>query len=244
MGELYDVRKTVKGVGFMRSIRIILLGVIIYFVVSCPNIIFAESLKDLTDTFNIDTVEKEVFQRYSKAGGLLSAYLLCMAAVRDDVVLCNYLNQEEARVCNERFNSLRGFYKELIMMGTITLRAINSCMKTERDSTLKNCQELAKAFISQDTSICKASGNSECSAIITREAKACRGTEGCRDRVYYIKAVEEANIKICDKIKDESLKMLCMGDITLDENICKQCTGFERFIDLYYKDIVKGRAER
>ncbi len=216
--------------------KLILLVAIVCIGMFYSNIIFAESLEDLTTNFNIDTIEKDVFQRYSKAEGLLGAYLICTAAVRGDQTVCDDLNSDEARFCSKQFSSMHNFYRELVTTGTVTSKAIESCMQTENGVTSQDCRDLAEAFISKDASICEVS---ECSAIIKRDVGSCKEDKGCRDRVYYIKAVEKNNAKSCDKIKDESLRMLCMGSITLDEKICKQCSGFKKFIERYHEDLIK-----
>lgn len=229
----------------MRSIKIYFLAVILSAAMFYSPAIYARTLKEVTAAFNINTAKKDIFKKYSKKGRLLVPYLLCVAAVRDDRSLCRYLNSDAARLCREQFASLHSFYKQLIIGGVINAKVIRACMRSNKGLTLKQCQELAKAFISQNPSICKVMGEpgaAECNAVMTGNPAFCQGIQGCQDKVSYVKAIRKFDPQKCDKIKDNSLRLLCKGDITMDENVCKQNAGFKKFIKLYYKALIEKKG--
>lgn len=196
------------------------------------------------DNFNIGSIDKNELDDYYKKHGFLSEYISCLAAVRDDASICNKLGSEESQFCIRRFYQLHGFYNELIITGMLTTKAMFAC-KRYKGMTTQQCESWARAFITQDTTICKKEAKNkeeenECMAMLTQNPTVC-GDNKCRDTVFYIKAIKDGDIKICEMIKNEAIKALCKGDVTMDENTCKQSKDFKEFIKVYYPKMQSGR---
>ena len=221
----------------MRIMKVLIL-VFVFCVMSFYSVnTFAQSQQN----FSIDSVPKSELRVYAAKSESLDAHLLCMAGVRSDVSLCEYAYYPEG--CRSAFKALHGFYRELTMTKTVTSTALDS-MLSSGNMTFSEMGDYAKGFVDKDAAICSKLKSPEdqrdCKARILRSTQSCSSRD-CVDEVYYIKAIEEKNAGLCNNIKEENIKMLCKGDVTSEEDECKQCNGFKKFADQYKNKIKEGR---
>jgi len=225
----------------MYAIKVIL-ACIVCSTLLCSNITLAESLQETSDNFNIDTIEfREFFADALKRKAFLNSYILCLAAVRNDIAICNNLTSDEAEYCSRRFYRFNVFLRELAVTQIVSSKVINACIQSKGE--LEGCRNFAEGFLTKDSSMCSNMGErrmrDECKAIIAQKTLFCGRNQECRDSVVYMQALTAGDIQICNEIKTEDLKMLCRGNITMDENTCKQCDGFKKFIEQYHYNAIK-----
>lgn len=220
----------------MRLIRIMVLLGVFFSMAFYLDKSFAQEQnpQDLIKNFNFEDLPAQDLQTYSKD---LEGYFMCMAAIRNDVSLCENLRNSSG--CRQRFRELHGFYRQLIASKAVSQSAIDDLVSSGKERMdPEQARAIANSFLAKDAAFCKDAktleGKNICKAIILRNPQLCSG-EDCINQVYYIKALEESNIQTCDKIKDEGVKMLCKGEFFSDQEKCKQCSGFKNFIDQYYK---------
>lgn len=192
---------------------------------------FAETKENTPDNFGISNLNDPQTALKAKITGFLDDYIVCMAGVKDSISLCRFTSS--SKHCEKLFYLMHVFYRELILTKNISSAAIMAYLKVEKKETLKDAQDYAAAFLAHDATMCSSDENKHnvryCQALITRNPSLCED-KLCSDRVNYILAIENSDPKKCKSINNLSLRMLCEGDMTLDENSCKECSSFKTFI--------------
>lgn len=222
----------------MRLIKIFVLTAVLCSAIFSLHNAFAQepNQEDLIKSFNFDDFPGEVILKYGKNSDMLDGYIMCLAGIRNDISLCeNILNTP---FCRNRFKELHVYYKELINSKSASPVAISVLMESGKQMNAQQATAAANAFLAKDVNFCKGITTVEeqrdCKAIMSRSPQSCASI-GCQSRVYFVKALEENDAKVCDQIKEEGVKMLCKSEFSTNEDSCKQCSGFKKFIKEYYE---------
>jgi hypothetical protein len=144
---------------------------------------------------------------------------LCTALSTNNVSACDKNIEEFRRDCRDHFflaTTIKS--KDKLMCGSI------------EDNYLKKVCEVS---LSGDYSIC---GTDEvCSSLAKEDISICTNQD-CEIKFYYIKAIKEGDISICDYIEDDYNKQTCKGALGEDISIC---TDRIRCLEKVYNLIAK-----
>ena len=196
-----------------------------------------ESKEECLQNFDINNVDFEMTE-VIKDIPLLAQYFQCRAIVRDDIKECDNLNPwpDQVSACRLYFNYYHGFYGRLLMAGQATPQILNVCINALK-LNIEECRLYASGWLADDISMCesldKTRSLGECRANISGDPKFCRGSDICIKQATYFKAIKTQDIKKCDGIRDNMVKIMCRGYISMDEKICEDNRGFEEFRNNY-----------
>lgn len=209
-----------------------LLAGIIFFALAA----FAQSINEQFEKFTLGELQaNSTISHKAKQEGQLDSYVGCLACLRNDVSLCGYSSDPDQ--CKKDHLLLYGFYRDLLLTKTVTANMIINFRQRGEKTPPDQIQVMANAILAKDNNYCAnisdTIGRKTCLAMTTRDPGACPDIH-CKNRVYYMQAVESLNIGRCNAIKDERTRMICVGSLATDENQCKQCQSFKTFIKEAY----------
>lgn len=94
----------------------------------------------------------------------------------------------------------------------------------------KKCAGFIKAFRAQDPSFCK--DDKECIGLVTLNEKLV-GEPGEKDAIYFMRAIRNSDIDLCNDIKKEDKQIMCKAYFSSDVKLCEQCDAFNEFRQEY-----------
>lgn len=215
------------------------------------SLLFAgESKQECIAKFDIDSinVSNSIILDNPKINNLtmLADYYSCKACSRNDISVCEKLSGENgAQFCRDSFNNTQGFFMKLLFSRGVlqppTRDMLETCSKTT-GFDLPACKRYLEAFAKSDATICDTppfvSDRASCQAFITLNESLVTEKE-MRDTIFYLKAIRDSSIDQCKKISNENFRRNCGAYVTGDEKKCNECSGYDKFRDLYCTEASK-----
>lgn len=200
--------------------------------------------KDCVENFNINSTN---FKNpgVTKYSYLLTDFFLCKASIRDNVNECDKLSSWPNRMeaCKSYFNHYQGFLGRLLRDGRPTSQVMY-VLTTVLKKPKEEVDGLIQAILNRDSSVCErcdsAKNKNCCIAMATRDIKYSED-KNCKDRVMYIRAIENGNIKECEQIKNPSIVLMCKAYISMDEKVCEASKGYKDFCDNTCEDTIRRK---
>lgn len=197
---------------------------------------------DCMSNFDMDEVlaDKEYYPFVAENTYLLYKYYWCRGILDDQVISKNPKSMEFEQMDGylyKRFNSYKLLTLALVSEHAFSPRLIKYCDKDL--FSLDGCRSFIKAFWEKDTSYCKE--NEACKAVITLNANSPALTGGPdKDKVLYLSALNNFDIKKCGQIKDKLLARTCKAYLNGDGKICEGYEDFAKFKKTYCKKIIES----
>lgn len=189
--------------------------------------IFSAPSEKCIENFKIDNIDAKTQQEKlsTKEKVALRSSFFCKAMLANDISNCDKLLSDEAGKCRKSFNCWKGFYSELPYAKRVTPTLIRSCFECNSFGGIDQCRKFITAFINKDTSACGSLfedrlQRSQCEALISLDEKKTTTAIGA-DMIAFIKAMSDQDSKICDRIKDKTLKLTCQAYLRGDDAICE-----------------------
>jgi len=168
----------------------------------------------------------------------LEEYFQCLAGVRDNKNECNNLYPpDKAEQCKDFFDEYQAFFGRLLTEGKTNHQILLACRRMIKGNneplSLEDCELAAVALLRNTSTFCEKHKSNpklfrECKAMGTGNSSLC-SDQGCRDKTIYIKAIRNKDVKICGRIRNSSISLMCRGFLSLDEEECKKNAGFIKF---------------
>jgi len=167
---------------------------------------------------------------YNLNSHLLLNYFVCRSAANDDVNECfNLINTEE---CKKLFNNYWIYYGGLAREGRVTKEILDACEKSSQSKKdAQACKTLSQLILSQDPLLCEKEtqiDNGFCKAISSLDPSKSSSVD-MQNIVYFLKAIKTKDKDLCENIKKDQLKWLCVGGAKQDQRICETCEEIKEY---------------
>jgi hypothetical protein len=164
----------------------------------------------------------------------LSGYFQCRSAMKDSIDECNnlYPCTECVDNCRLNFNHFHAFFGRLLKNKVATQSMLDTWQGF--GGSKEEFDLVVKALLDDDLSVCEKVSQdkqSECRAMIG-DARYCNN-DHCSNNAAYIAAIKSGEIDNCDKIKEPSVRALCLGYLGKNERMCEDNNEFGYFKEIY-----------
>lgn len=223
------------------------LALLFFFLFFCATVVFAAQGKGTKiypreselckESFDIDEIEIKD-GRFIKNISFLADYFQCRAAAKNDISECEQLAPWNDRIasCKRYFLDMYGFFGKIFSEGFVSDSAVSICVKCFRLKK-QECETFGEACLKNDKSFCRTFQDSkrkkECEAYVAMDEVLCGSDSSCRNRVIFIKALKNKDIRMCSRLKDSMAKQMCRGYVSGQESVCRECEGYKKFRDFY-----------
>ena len=188
---------------------------------------------------NLPSDPKFVSKEWNFDPSQLVEYFSCRATAERNARICKQLPASGlVNRCKDRFDFYYGNFGSVGVTGYISPLTSQKLGQMFGVSP-QEARIFMQAWLYDDLSVCERASpqkRNACRIMIQGDEKFCT-TQGCKNQIFYMKAIKTGDIKECEKIGDtfSELKLICQATVSGDKDVCDKSEGFKKFRFKYCK---------